>query len=90
MPSRSGTTYLLDKSDEPNPTPMDSQQLSTVLAALQAKLNDITLTLHQTNEKIDKVIAHRESSIIGENSTPPQNNSCDNTDKTHLISMINF
>ena len=35
---------------------MDSQQRSTVLADLQAKFNDITLVLHQTNEKVDKFI----------------------------------
>jgi len=51
-----------------------------VLVELQAKLNDMTLALHRTNEKVNKVIADRESSTIGENSTPSWNKRRDNID----------
>ena len=67
---------------------MDSQQLSTVLANLHAKLNDITLALHQTNGKVGKVLADRESSTIGENSTSLRNNRCDNTDNPRPILIL--
>ena len=82
MPTRSGTTYLVDESSEPNPTLMDSQQLSTVLADLQAKLKDKTLALHQTNKKVDKIIADCETSTFGETLTPSRNNRRDNIDNS--------
>ena len=71
---------------------MDFQQLAILIAEKNTKLDTLKRLeerMDKNYEKMDKLMSDHECSTIGENSTPPRNNRCDNTDNPS-IPIINF
>jgi len=69
MPTRSDNPYLLEKSNESHTTPMNLQQIATMFAEINAKLD----TLKTLDERLTKVKSTRDQ-------TPPRNKRRHNTD----------
>ena len=55
MPTRSGHPYLLGESSKLGITTMDPQQLADSIAAIQAKLANLTQTAAQTGDRLGRV-----------------------------------
>ena len=89
MHTRSDNPYLLEKSNESHTTPMNLQQIATMFAEINAKLD----TLKTLDERLTKVKSTRDQ-------TPPRNNWHNNTDdsfnpdaqylKSIKIDVLNF
>jgi len=61
MLTHSGNTYLLEETSEPHTrTPMDPQQFVTIFTDIQDKLDTLTQTSNQTEERLVKLKTARE------------------------------